>query len=238
MTSVAGPSSSPFALTSSVPFPRRQPRRRTERPSPFILSDVGPYNQLHRHYTDPAPLAHRTAFDLSPADYFDIVDGADMVVPRAATVTRPTSPAPTADFSIISPPSPGFDEFHFDCQYAGARRQARFHTIHGFPSSRSTNKGTLSKLWDVLASPSRNKRSSTSGRINSEFVFDPHMSYADLPPLDGEEGELIDDEACDMGSDGAGLQSGMGTLLFVPTKKHDGCSHDYCIDRYHLAIAL
>ena len=62
----------------------------------------------------------------------------------------------------------------------------------------------------VLASPSRNKKASTSTRANSEFVFDPHMSYADLEPLDGEEGELIDDEACDMGSDGATLQTGMG----------------------------
>ena len=68
----------------------------------------------------------------------------------------------------------------------------------------------MSKLWDVLASPAKKQK---GARAASDFFLDPHMSYADLPPLDGEEGELIDDEACDMGTDGAGMQSGMGRSI-------------------------
>ena len=43
-------------------------------------------------------------------------------------------------------------------------------------------KGLLPRLWDVLSSPSKRHRHR-------------YTDYDDLP-LDGEEGELIDDEAC------------------------------------------
>ncbi len=38
--------------------------------------------------------------------HVDIVDGSFAAVPASQTVTRPPSPTPTADYSIISPPSP------------------------------------------------------------------------------------------------------------------------------------
>ena len=61
-------------------------------------------------------------------------------------------------------------------------------------SSPNNFKTILPRLWDVLSSPGRKgKGKSKSG--NTNFDFDG-FSYEDLPPLDGEEGELIDDEAC------------------------------------------
>ncbi|KAI0317812.1 WD40-repeat-containing domain protein [Amylostereum chailletii] len=118
------------------------------------------------------------------------------------TVTRPSSPAPTMDFSIISPPSPDPDSNVF--AYFPPRTR-RFHTIHGLPSSSRNNsypsksmRTIFPRLWDALSSPARKGK----GRSGPSYDFEGYYSYADLPPLDGEEGELIDDEACFMDAEG------------------------------------
>jgi F-box and WD-40 domain protein 1/11 len=197
--------------TSSVPFPTH-PRPRyapQHRPTAFVFTDFASPSFHHRFYTEPSATLPRSAIDFTRAD-LDFIDGAFFAVPHSMTVTRPPSPAASVDFSIISPPSPepDFDAGPFQ---RPRRRQGhrRFHTIYGSPSSPRVVKNIFPRLWGALSSPARKSRakSTTSGA----FVFDPHFSYAEMPPLDGEEGELIDDEACFMGRDEALTNSGIGT---------------------------
>jgi len=72
------------------------------------------------------------------------------------------------------------------------------HTSYGYGlgsgSSPSGLKNILPRLWDALSSPGR-KGKSKAKRNDSSCYFEGY-SYEDVPPLDGEEGELIDDEAC------------------------------------------
>jgi F-box and WD-40 domain protein 1/11 len=203
-STMAEPSSLSSPSFSSVPFPRSSSQR-IRRPSPFIVTDYAS-STLHRFYTEPTAVP-RHAFDLNPAD-FDFVDGGLTAVPHSMTVTRPSSPTPTMDFSIISPPSP---EPEYDRGPYQRSRHHRFHTIHGMPSSPSPRsvRSILPRLWDALSSPARKNR--TKSALGMSFEYGPHLSYADLPPLDGEEGELIDDEACFMGRDGASTTDGIGT---------------------------
>lgn len=162
-------------------------------------------------------------------DDLEAVDGTLSSVPRAHTITRPTSPTPsfstdtysflnwTEGMEIYSPqPRPSLSDAAPHCSFlpAPTRRSAvgyhpypyptptsyntlRSPNIHALKPSRSF--GLLPRLWDVLRESSPGKR----GRRRTEVVAtsiwndgDSYIDYANLPPLDGEEGELIDDEAC------------------------------------------
>ncbi|RDX52609.1 WD40 repeat-like protein [Lentinus brumalis] len=99
--------------------------------------------------------------------------------------------------------------------------QAGRRTISGYPSTqwpRSTNPspspikmsrsltigmGFLPKIWDALREGSPSKRCRRRPAIPSwhwdtelEYHSDGSVDYTNITPLDGEEGELIDDEAC------------------------------------------
>jgi hypothetical protein len=103
-------------------------------------------------------------------------------------IPRPTSP----DFSIISPPSPTLSQLHLpQCNtptpswFPSRKQLAGISALHGKPI-----RSILPRLWDALSSPVRRRT-----RFGFDYVY-PDFDYADLLPLDGEEGELIDDEAC------------------------------------------
>lgn len=66
-----------------------------------------------------------------------------------------------------------------------------YGTVTGSPSSL---KNILPRLWDVISSPPSRKGKGRAGRGDSSF--EEGYSYDELQPLDGEEGELIEDEAC------------------------------------------
>jgi F-box and WD-40 domain protein 1/11 len=53
----------------------------------------------------------------------------------------------------------------------------------------------LPRLWGALSSQTRKGRRKATTRRKAYNSMPPNISYADLLPLDGEEGELID-EAC------------------------------------------
>lgn len=139
--------------------------------------------------------------DVPGAD-LDIVDGALSAVPRSFTVTRPTSPVPTMDFSIVSRPNSAmYDDFvnaaHNSTFFTTPSKRGLYTSASYGPVSRtppSNLKTILPRIWDALSSPAKKGRGKAA-RNDSSFDFDG-FSYGDLPPLDGEEGELIDDEAC------------------------------------------
>ncbi|KAH8112387.1 WD40 repeat-like protein [Phellopilus nigrolimitatus] len=161
----------------------------------------------------------------SPDDANEIVmvDGSFAEVSSADTVTRPPSPAPTADFSFISPPSPmsfvhvmppshmsGLYDV-FSSPTSGPEGTPNC-TLFISPSKgggsgsmrRSSNKlsrATLGRIWGALSSPARRTRTKS-------------QSGFDGLPLDGEEGELID-EACFIAM---GPTTGMDIVGCLPTE--------------------
>jgi F-box and WD-40 domain protein 1/11 len=151
---------------------------------------------------------------LDSLDDFDFIDGSASPVHHAMTVTRPPSPSFSFDFSIISPPSPTLDRdsgsslFPSHWSRSSSARDKRYNPIHATSSSYRTiplppnhrtiqssksMKCIIPRLWGALSSPTRKGRRKTN-RWKS-YALPSNVSYADLQPLDGEEGELID-EAC------------------------------------------
>ncbi|EIM87287.1 WD40 repeat-like protein [Stereum hirsutum FP-91666 SS1] len=133
------------------------------------------------------------------------------------TVTRPASPSFSMDFSMISPPSPDpLDSFPSAPTFTrnrGATVSSFFtpsrgrntlygstygltHTVGCRPplTSCKSRKTLLPRLWDAISSPGR--KSKGKAAAVDQYFLGGGYSYADLQPLDGEEGELIDDEAC------------------------------------------
>lgn len=138
--------------------------------------------------------------------------------------SSPPSPSPSLDYSIVSPPSPSPDRNAMlyasqparsqpylsstrDSGSSSRDRDKRTNALHGsFPSyhraaggNRAPQTGKsmkfiLPRLWGALSSPTRKARRQSARR--KPYALPSNISYADLQPLDGEEGELIDDEAC------------------------------------------
>ncbi|EKM57080.1 uncharacterized protein PHACADRAFT_172766 [Phanerochaete carnosa HHB-10118-sp] len=98
---------------------------------------------------------------------------------------------------------------------SGSRRSASYTYSYASPSTpfnsfrisnSSSPKGSrnfnlLPRLWEALrdSSPARKGKRRfdiASDDLWTEFGGNGYIDYANLPPLDGEEGELIDDEAC------------------------------------------
>ncbi|KAI9463978.1 WD40 repeat-like protein [Lactarius psammicola] len=174
--------------------------------------------------------------DLS-SDDFDFIDGSPFSVHHAMTITRPPSPSFSFDFSIVSPPSPGPDRNSFpslphsrhgssqtslpSLRWLGTSTgDKRYNTIQGHPSYRTlgqrsphtakTMKCIIPRLWGALSSQTRKGRRKATRR-KTYNAMPSNISYADLQPLDGEEGELID-EACYVDS---------GDVLYSPPRFAD-----------------
>lgn len=152
-------------------------------------------------------------------DELEQVDGAFAAVPRALTVTRPPSPTPsfrTESYSIINwnPEYPSAyaasEEGAPYCLPPGRRTVSGYYAFAG-PSplkpSRSLTLG-IARIWDALREGSPGKKNKRRPSLPSVSVWRDGLvtddedgirefiDYLNMPPLDGEEGELIDDEAC------------------------------------------
>lgn len=171
--------------------------------------------------------------DLS-SDDFDFIDGSPFFVQHAMTVTRPPSPSVSFDFSIVSPPSPSPDRNSFpslphprhgssqtslsslrwlgtstgDRRYNASQGLPSYHTPgQRSPHTAKSMKCLIPRLWGALSSPTRKGRRKAARR-KAYNALPPNISYADLQPLDGEEGELVD-EACFVDS---------GNVLYPPPR--------------------
>ncbi|KZP15850.1 WD40 repeat-like protein [Athelia psychrophila] len=165
-----------------------------------------------------------TTSSLPPPDdggemYLDVIDGALGAVPHAFTVTRPPSPVPTMDFSMVSNPGDVYhDEYYPSAAiYATPPRRTyssgSYGTISGSPPNGLKN--ILPRIWDAISSPPGKKGKGRAGM--GDLSFEEGYSYEDLPPLDGEEGELIEDEACliDL-SDNVRAVTGIDIMSLLP----------------------
>lgn len=147
----------------------------------------------------------------------EFVDGTQVYVPYTHTITRPPSPTPTLD-------------------------SASFSFIHPDPEIRRTPfKSILPRLWHVISPGMRTQHpfmlphssvaynhqlSKSKGKVRNlnglQQALPRQFNYSDLPPLDGEEGELVtvDDEACFFSDThfGSGAATGIDILALLPTE--------------------
>ncbi|KAH8986931.1 WD40 repeat-like protein [Lactarius hatsudake] len=140
------------------------------------------------------------------SDDFDFIDGTPLSVQHAMTVTRPPSPSFSFDFSIVSPPSPGPDRNSFPS--LPHSRHASSQT--SLPSLRWLGTSAGDKRYNAIQDYRTSGRRKANRR-KAYTAIPSNISYADLQPLDGEEGELID-EACYVDS---------GDVLYSPPKFAD-----------------
>ncbi|KAJ7130171.1 WD40-repeat-containing domain protein [Mycena epipterygia] len=159
-----------FALVSSVTPPSTPPSRLRRRGSP----STPPTARFSRLLTSVLGSPFLTTAEMaSLPPHLDLVDGDDTAVPRADTVTRP--PSPDFGFEVVQRED-GEDDW---------------------PFKRSPFRALLPRIWDVLsASPPRRQSPFGYNYSNSSIWAPKPIDYTQLPPLDGEEGELVDDEAC------------------------------------------
>ncbi|KAG5648133.1 hypothetical protein DXG03_006087 [Asterophora parasitica] len=142
----------------------------------------------------------------------ELVDGAEMYVAHADTVTRPPSPTLTvrsSTFSFIASPAPG----------------ARQSTPNRLPHQLAV-KSIPARIWDVLSPHPRSGSPSSFGSPSSlgsppyGYAYSYEVDYSGLAPLDGEEGELIalddHDEACFFIDSGARAVTGIDILTLLP----------------------
>ncbi|KAI0267433.1 WD40-repeat-containing domain protein [Gloeopeniophorella convolvens] len=128
------------------------------------------------------------------------------------SIISPPSPSPDRNSILpshsgrpqlyLSPPSWPGSSSSFSSS-STAREKRHYNTIHGSPSAQrafyrtpqgaKSMKHLIPKLWGALSSPARKGRRKASRR--KSYTMSSNPSYLDLLPLDGEEGELID-EAC------------------------------------------
>ncbi|KAF7329848.1 WD-REPEATS-REGION domain-containing protein [Mycena kentingensis (nom. inval.)] len=150
-------------------------------PSPSRLRRRGmtatpPSVRFSRLFTSALGSPFLTSTDIaSLPPHLDLVDGSNAAVPHDDTVTRPPSPADYHGFEVIR---------HEDSDAEWSFRRSPFRSL-------------LPRLWDALSSsPPRRQSPYSYTSSNSSIWVSKPIDYAQLPPLDGEEGELIDDEAC------------------------------------------
>ncbi|KAJ7757014.1 WD40 repeat-like protein [Mycena metata] len=105
--------------------------------------------------------------------HLDLIDGDDTAVLHEETVTRPPS---LYGFEVVQRED-GEDDWPF-------KRSSPFRSL-------------IPRIWDVLSSSPPRRQSPFSYNYSNSSIWAPkQIDYAQLAPLDGEEGELIDDEAC------------------------------------------
>ncbi|KAJ7094020.1 WD40 repeat-like protein [Mycena belliarum] len=172
-----------FATPPSTPPSRL--RRRGVPPTP--PNSTARFSRLLTSVLGSPFLTTADLASLPPHLDLDLVDGADLAVPRADTVTRPPSPSP----------SPSRDPHERESGLYGFEVVQREDGEGEWPFKRSPFRSLLPRLWDVLsASPPRRPSPFAYNYSNSSIWTPKPIDYTQLPPLDGEEGELIDDEAC------------------------------------------
>ena len=138
---------------------------------------------------------------------------------EASVPVQPSrSPSPalsvsSSRFSLVTPPPPGawIDQDPYpsssnssDGQAFGSTRsffsspksKEQIPTTSGTIGSQKSTRGLLPRIWDAISTPPRETMQRTKlrrrAKSRSRAVFPP----TEAGPLDGEEGELIDDEAC------------------------------------------
>lgn len=190
-----------------------------------------------------SPFLTASIDDLDDVSDFDLIDGTLSTVPHHHTIARP----PSADFSIINTPSAGeqqdnygtFSVFGTPILYRRSLPGATYSPLSSSPDR--SIRSLFPRLWEVFYSSSRGapptrlrKRSAFSSSqlvenadsLDFDFEDDIERCSIDTGPLDDDEGELVEDEACFIEVTAI---TGVGTVQHVssaPTTTTDNAPSD------------
>lgn len=184
----------------------------TNRPHPLITNDLDDFSYSPSQYSPYPPPSQRFSHllttvlgspflttsdpDHSPPE-LDLIDATATAVPHNFAATRPSSPTPTADFSII-----GYDEFDgqppnvfsvygsFPSRRGLSSRASRFYSSiapslsapcippsSSYPPSHSSPlRSFLPRIWDVLSSPSRGVLHFSGSNYSGTYPSSPTAS--------------------------------------------------------------
>ncbi|KAJ7031651.1 WD40 repeat-like protein [Mycena alexandri] len=160
-----------FFFTASTP-PSTPTNRLRRRGSPAVTpNSTARFSRLLTSVLGSPFLTTTDMASLPP--HLDLIDGDDTAVLHEETVTRPPS---LYGFEVVQRED-GEDDWPF-------KRSSPFRSL-------------IPRIWDVLSSSPPRRQSPLSYNYSNSSIWAPkQIDYAQLAPLDGEEGELVDDEAC------------------------------------------
>ena len=206
LTSVLG---SPFVTTSDLP--RDALIAATVAPGEELEAIDGAFSAVPRAETVTRPPSPSPSFSTDTYSFVNWTENAEF----NSQQRRPSTSDMTPACAFLGP-----------ARRAGSPSHAPGHSYTPYNTFRASASGSmkvsrsvgiLPRIWEVLreSSPTAKKgkrRLDLSSEFWAEFGGEGYIDYANLPPLDGEEGELIDDEACfiDVRS-----VAGMGTCFHV-----------------------
>ena len=192
LTSVLG---SPFLTTSDLPQDGFAAMR--------LLADEdfetvdGAFNAVSRAETVTRPPSPSPSFS---TDTYSIVNWAE---PTDSALRHPrpslSDKAPSCSFL----PGSSRRSVPQGCCISNGHTHSPYSTVRSYSSGSfkaSKSLGILPRIWEVLRESSPGKKGKRRFDLPPDFWneigADGYIDYTNLPPLDGEEGELIDDEAC------------------------------------------
>jgi hypothetical protein len=191
LSSVLG---SPFVTTSDLPAADADLIRRLNHSTDLEPVD-GAFVAVPRVETVTRPPSPTPSF---ATDTFSLINWPESAE-RFSALPRPSLSDAAPSCSFVSSGSRRSLPYH-----GLALPQTPYNTVRTSNSNSmkgSRNFNLLPRLWEVLRESSPTKKGKRRadiplGDLWNELGGAGYIDYANLPPLDGEEGELIDDEAC------------------------------------------
>lgn len=190
LTSVLG---SPFVTTTDLPHDALAAIRMMA--DDDLEAIDGTFGSVSRTETVTRPPSPSPSFSTDTYSFVNWADNADAPPRPSLSDAAPACSFLSGSTSRRSMPQSAY--------HAPGYPQTPYNTVRSSSSASmkcTRGAGLLPRIWEVLreSSPSKKgkRRLDLPTDLWNEFGSDGYIDYANLPPLDGEEGELIDDEAC------------------------------------------
>ncbi|KAI0795773.1 WD40-repeat-containing domain protein [Abortiporus biennis] len=190
---------SPFLTTSDLPSVYDDGPMESEESESDVETIDGAFATVPRQHTvtrppSPSPSFRTETYSIVNWNMEDnagiySMDGRPSLSDDAPRCFRPAQ-------SQFTFPMPGSSYYPYPSTPYNSLRFSSFNSVR---SNRSF--GSLTRIWDALRESSPHRKGkrrfdAACASIWNDIEGDGYIDYANLPPLDGEEFELIDDEAC------------------------------------------
>lgn len=188
---------SPFLTIADLPRGKGAWREGESEPSQNDLETVdGSFSAVPRTHTITRPTSPTPSFSTDTYSFLNWPEGAEIF----NTQFRPSlsDAAPACSFLPASGRRSAMHYHPYPTPGPTPYNTMRYPNMNAMKHSRSF--GLLPRLWDAFRESSPGKKGKRRMEEATSSVWNDQdgacVDYANLPPLDGEEGELIDDEAC------------------------------------------
>ena len=185
---------SPFVNISDLP--RESMWREDETAQGELEAVDGALSSVPRAHTITRPASPTPSFSTDTYSFLNWPDNLEIYSPQPRPSLSDAAPfcsflpAPTRRSGLVYEP--------YNRQAPTPFNTVRSSSFNSLKPSRSL--GLIPRLWDVLRESSPGKKGKRRAELPIATMWseadDGYIDYANMPPLDGEEGELIDDEAC------------------------------------------